>query len=293
MGLKGNLMKIQYKTLFLSTFCMFSLLSSAQEGSSGFLHLGEDSLYYEVAGSGRTLLFIHDGLLPGKVWDEQFSFFAPTHRVIRYDRRGYGLSSAATGSYTHLEDLEAMFEHLGVERAVLIAGSAGGALAIDFTLDHPGKVEALVLVGAVVGGFSHTSHMRNRGGHLPESFNNEQEEILYYLTDDPYGIYAENVDAKLKAVAELKAHPRKDNQRQRFERRDPPSYLRLHEIKVPALILTGEFDIPDVQAHAGAINAGIPGSKRDVVPNAGHLIPLEQPELFNRLVRDFLEQDLP
>lgn len=115
---------------------------------------------------------------------------------------------------------------------------------------------------------------------------------MYYLTDDPYGIYAENVDAKQKAVAELTAHPRKDNQRQRFVRRDPPSYLRLHEIKVPTLILTGEFDIPDVQAHAGAINAGIPGSGRVVVPKAGHLIPLEQPEHFNRLVKDFLEQDL-
>ncbi|MCX6223167.1 MAG: alpha/beta hydrolase, partial [Bacteroidia bacterium] len=55
------------------------------------------------------------------------------------------------------------------------------------------------------------------------------------------------------------------------------------------LILVGEFDIPDVHAHSGAINAGIKGSARIIIPKSGHLIPIEQPALFNEAVNDFLK----
>jgi len=60
------------------------------------------------------------------------------------------------------------------------------------------------------------------------------------------------------------------------------------EITVPALILVGEFDIPDVHAHAGAIDAGIPDSRREIVRSAGHLAPIERPDQFNTAVAEFL-----
>jgi len=62
----------------------------------------------------------------------------------------------------------------------------------------------------------------------------------------------------------------------------------LSEIMVPALILVGEYDIPDVHAHAGALNAGIQNSKREIISKAGHLIPIEQPQLFLEAVTSFL-----
>jgi pimeloyl-ACP methyl ester carboxylesterase len=64
----------------------------------------------------------------------------------------------------------------------------------------------------------------------------------------------------------------------------------LSEIKVPALILVGEYDIPDVHAHAGVINAGIANSKREIIPRSGHLIPIEQPAIFNEAVMNFLNK---
>jgi pimeloyl-ACP methyl ester carboxylesterase len=68
---------------------------------------------------------------------------------------------------------------------------------------------------------------------------------------------------------------------------------RLKEIRVPMLILVGDADIPDVHAHAGAIEAGIPGSKRVVIPEAGHLMYLEKPEEFSRVVITFIETNGP
>jgi pimeloyl-ACP methyl ester carboxylesterase len=263
-----------------------------QVSSSGYININDDSIFYEAAGSGNVVLLIHDGILHREVWDDQFAFFSKDFRVIRYDRRGYGKSSSATGSYSHMDDLVALFEQLEIDSAIIVACSSGGALAIDFTIDYPYKVNGLVLVGAVVGGFSYTSHMLNRGGHLPESFENDHEESIYYVTDDPYAIYFKNTEAKRRALEMLENYPQRIYTHQIFTRRVPPSYLRLNEIKVPTLILVGEFDIPDVHAHAGAINAGILQSRRLVIPNSGHLIPLEQPELFNKTVMDFINSHI-
>jgi 3-oxoadipate enol-lactonase len=280
------------KSIFIFTFIFSCFISMGQVSGSGYIIVNDDSLFYEAAGSGNVLLFIHDGILHREVWDEQFAFFSKNFRVIRYDRRGYGKSSPANGSYTHMDDLLALYEQLKIDSAIIVACSSGGALAIDLAIDYPHKVSGLVLVGAVVGGFSYTSHMLNRGGHLPESFKNDYEESIYYITDDPYAIYFKNMEAKKKALEMLKNYPQRIYKRQKFIRKVPPSYQRLNEIKVPSLILVGEFDIPDVHAHAGAINAGILQSRRVIISNAGHLIPLEQPKLFNEVVIDFFNNYL-
>ncbi|MBN1271350.1 MAG: tetratricopeptide repeat protein [Candidatus Aminicenantes bacterium] len=70
---------------------------------------------------------------------------------------------------------------------------------------------------------------------------------------------------------------------------DRPAVKYLSEIKVPALILVGEYDIPDVHAHSGVIEAGIPKAKREIIFKSGHLIPLEQPQAFNASVLRFLD----
>jgi pimeloyl-ACP methyl ester carboxylesterase len=64
----------------------------------------------------------------------------------------------------------------------------------------------------------------------------------------------------------------------------------LDEIQVPTLIVVGEYDIPDVHAHAGVIEAGIPGSKRVIVNNAAHHVPTEQPEILNELILKFIQE---
>jgi pimeloyl-ACP methyl ester carboxylesterase len=68
-----------------------------------------------------------------------------------------------------------------------------------------------------------------------------------------------------------------------------PALPRLGEIRVPTLLLVGDADIPDVHAHAGAIEAGIPRSTRIVIPGTGHLMYLEKPELFTQTVMRFLD----
>ena len=184
-----------------------------------------------------------------------------------------------------------LFAQLNIDSACVIGASSGGRLAIDFALDYQKKVSSLVLVGAVVGGFSYTNHFYTRGGYLPSDLSDTQQRLLYHASYDPYEIYYENTNAKKKAIELVMSNPRKlDHTHDNSNRsQTTPSYLRLNEIKVPVLILTGEYDIPDVQAHAGVINAGVSNSKRIIIPKSGHLIPLEQPDLFNQIVDDFLK----
>jgi len=281
-------MRYSIKT-FIFVLLLFNL-SMARTVHSGYFSVGEDKLFYETAGEGPVIVFIHDGLVHREIWEKQFASFSRNFLVVRYDRRGYGNSSAATGRYLDVEDLYRLFKHLQIDKACLIAMSSGGRMAINFTLQFPEKVSSLVLVGAVVGGFPYTEHFYSRGGHYPSGLRDGKQRVRYYLEDDPYEIYGENTAARAKVRRLLHDNPRKGAHHHYGKNPSTPAYLRLHEIRIPALILVGEFDIPDVHAHAGAINAGIPNSKRDIILKSGHLIPMEQPELFNTAVQKFLTE---
>jgi 3-oxoadipate enol-lactonase len=279
-------------SLCLLVFTVTNLLSQGNSISvdSGYVNTDGGKLFYEIAGKGDNIVLLHDGMVNCLIWDEQFQVLAKNYRVVRYDRRGYGKSSDPQVKYSHIDDLYQVFTQLNIDKAVLFGMSSGGGLAIDFTLKYPEKVKGLVLVGAVVGGFGYTSHMTTRGGNFnPQTLNSDPEKtIKYFIMDDPYEIYSGNTAAKEK-VLKLLPYLGRDN---RVPTRPPDrvAVRFLSEIKVPTLILVGEFDIPDVHAHAGAINAGIPNSKREIIPKSGHLTPIEQPELFNASVMNYLSK---
>ncbi len=92
------------------------------------------------------------------MWDEQFGVFSRTHRVLRFDFRGYGRSSRPEPGrpYSHVDDLAAVMDAAGVERAALIGNSMGGQVAVDFALTHPARVSALVLASPALSGFEGT-----------------------------------------------------------------------------------------------------------------------------------------
>jgi len=196
----------------LITFCLLvsaftNLLSQIAEklisapADTGYVLVDGGKLYYELAGNGKNIVLLHDGMVNREIWDEQFPLLAKTYRVIRYDRRGYGKSSDPEVRYSHIDDLNQLFIKLKIDEAIIFGMSSGGRLAIDFTLTYPEKVNGLVLVGAVVSGFGYTSHMDNRGGHFnPQKYSDPVKVHEYFVMDDPYEIYSENRVAKEKIM---------------------------------------------------------------------------------------------
>ncbi|HEV7500942.1 MAG TPA: alpha/beta hydrolase [Vicinamibacteria bacterium] len=263
---------------------------------SGFVATDTGRLFYEEAGEGPVVVLIHDGLVHRETWDAQFATFARRFHVLRYDRRGYGKSDVPTEPFSNVEDLASVLAARGLRKAVLVGCSFGGSVAIDFTLEHPEVVEKLVLVGAVVRGLAPSAHCNDRGGHLPPDLAKDvTRAIAYWSTEDPYLLSPRSIEARQRVKALLTANPqnlRVPFQLLRGSSRVPP-LGRLGEVRVPTLVIVGADDIPDVHAHAGAIQAGIAGARRVVVPDAGHLVHMERPEEFNRLVLDFLGSSAP
>jgi pimeloyl-ACP methyl ester carboxylesterase len=234
---------------------------------------------------------IHDGILHRETWNSQFRAFAGKYRVMRWDRRGFGQSDRPNAPFSNLDDLLILMDTLEVERATLMGCSSGGLLAIDFALNHPERVSSLVLVGPIISGFGFSKHFNTRGGRMtPKSDASVAEKIEYWARNDPWITAPESEAAKDKIEMLLNANPHNLIGSGRYARGPGrPAMNLLSEIRVPALIISGESDIPDVQAHIGVIQAGIAGSKRVVIPYSGHLTHFEVPHVFNQVVLDFLE----
>lgn len=280
-------------------FSFSNLLSQTMDSytsfkaDSGYINVDGGKLFYEIAGKGEYIVLLHDGIVHREVWDNQFPVFAKKYRVVRYDRRGYGKSTFPKAQFSHIEDLNQLFIQLKIDSAIIFGISGGGELAIDFTLKYPEKIKAIILAGAVVSGYGVTNHTITRGGRL-----NSLVDILYdpvkfleyFGKEDPYEINPKNLKAKEKFIQLLKENPNDIN----FQRESyvipakSPALGHLSKIKVPALILVGEYDMPDIQANGGVIEVGIPNAKRDIIYKSGHLIPFDQPKAFNIAVYKFL-----
>jgi 3-oxoadipate enol-lactonase len=294
----GRLVKHhRYRSLFI---LVLAWIAFAQPGTtfaapgdsaaSQFVDVEGGKIYYEECGTGPdTVILVHDGIAHSAVWDGVWPAFCKQFHTVRYDRRGYGRSPVATSWYYETDDLLALMQDLKIKHAYIVGSSHGGELTIDFTLAHPKLVDGIVLVGAVVSGYGFSDHFLNRGiaNNRPLE-KNDTAGVVANWSNDKYLLAADHPAAKKQLRDLLTAYPQ-DLNHPDFSRPTPDSLPRLSEIRVPTLILVGDIDIPDVHAHAGVIEAGIPNARRVVVEDAGHLMYTEKPEEFSRLVIAFIQ----
>lgn len=259
------------------------------------------TLRYELAGDGPTVTLIHPGLWDMRTWDREFRTFPGSgFRVLRYDVRGYGRSTRveAGTTYSHVRDLDALLEAAEITQTALVGCSMGGAIALDFTLEHPERVWALVLVASAVDGFETTEEENEwwaerdgsiealiEAGSLEEAQERRLEIWAPLGTADPAG-------ARIREIAFDNLHEIVMDESGE-ERPDPPAAHRLAEIDVPTLILEAEHDPPDMRRVAEFLAREIMGSKRVVVEGADHVLNMRQPERFEDLVLPFLADATP
>jgi pimeloyl-ACP methyl ester carboxylesterase len=277
-------------------------MHSAQH-TSGFVPVFKGHLYYEVAGTGHPVLFIHAGVADCNMWDKQFNLFNQYFRVIRYDTRGYGKSRTETTEFSNRQDILDLFTYLKVERACIIGISRGGQIAIEFTLEFPKYVSALIPVAAGISGFEYQPD---------DSEKARQEYELFTRMDKLWEkkAFDELADLEVHAWADGPSQPvgRADPKireyiykivRSNYTRQDgqatalpldPPAANRLSEIHVPTLILVGEYDEIVTQAISDKLEQDIPDAHKLVFPATAHMLPMEQPDKFNEVVLDFLKK---
>jgi 3-oxoadipate enol-lactonase len=185
---------------------------------------------------------------------------------------------------------------LGIERAALVGASLGGQVAIDFTLEHPERVAALILVGAGVSGTQPSAFVQERTREIEAmaaagDIAQAVELTLQLWVDGPRRS-VEHVDPTMREQVRQMATRNLTRATGHDESQplplEPPALLRLGEIQVPTLVVVGDHDVPDTLAAADLLAHSIRGARKVVMPGAAHLPSMEQPEQFNRLVVDFL-----
>ncbi|HSL20617.1 MAG TPA: alpha/beta hydrolase [Vicinamibacterales bacterium] len=262
---------------------------------AGFAPVLNGRLHYETAGSGDAAVFVHGNAGDRRHWDLQFDPFATGFHAVRYDVRGFGRSSPPVEGqpYSHYEDLAALLDHLKVGNVHVVGWSMGCGIAVDFAIAHPQRVRSLVGIGPWVSGYSSAA---------AQSMLNDMRQVRPAVAA---GGRAAGVDAWMSApffrnaIVDPRAGERfraiaNDYSFWHFEHRDPQETLRpsaaarLAEIRVPTLLVTGERDIPACVEIADLLVRSAKRARKAVIPGAGHLMHMEKPDDFNRLVLDFV-----
>jgi pimeloyl-ACP methyl ester carboxylesterase len=272
---------------------------------SGFAPVHRGELYYEVAGEGRPLLLIHAGVADCAMWDSQFDQFSQNYRTIRYDTRGYGKSRTKNTSFSNRQDILDLFNHLGVVDACILGISRGGQIAIDFTVEHPERVSALIPVAAGISGYQHQPDDSAESRHEFELFTHMDElwekaafdelaELEVHVWADgpnqPLGRAAASIREYIGQVVRAN-YMRKDG-KATPKTLEPPAIDRLGEIHVPTLVIAGEYDTTGTLQMADVLEKRIPNARKVIFPAVAHLLPMEIPQQFNQVVLDFLNSQV-
>jgi len=263
-----------------------------------FLDVGGVKLAYEQHGGGFPLVWVHEYSGSMESWRPQVQFFARRYRVITYNARGYPPSDVPTGLDAYspdqaVEDLRALLQHLDIASAHLAGLSMGGNTVLRFGLAHPEMARSLTVASA------------GSGSDNPDRFRAEQAERSAWLEREgqkalesyPWGPtrttlrrkdatgWQEFLDQFLRHSAAGLALTSRGVQARR-----QPLYAfesELQALQVPTLILVGDEDEPCLDVGL-FLKRNIPRSGLAIFPQSGHAINLEEAELFNRTVLDFL-----
>ncbi len=260
--------------------------------------LKDVSLYYEEAGSGFPLVLCHEfgGSLDS--WLAQVHFFSRRYRVISYNMRGYPPSDVPSDPKAYSEeqavdDLHELLRHLEIPQAHICGISMGATAALHFGRRHPGMAKALVIAAA------------GTGSTEPERFRQQsldfaralEEEGMAAMSDyasgparvqlrrkDPTGWqeFARLIQEHSALGSALTLRGVQGQRRPVFDYEE-----ELRQLDLPSLILVGDEDEPCLEPSL-FLKRTMPRSGLVVFPQSGHAINLEEPELFNRVVADFL-----
>jgi 3-oxoadipate enol-lactonase len=250
-------------------------------------------LRYRDEGRGPAVLLVHGWTLDLDMWDPQVSALRATFRLLRLDRRGQGLSEGTPAPQRDSEDLVALCNLLELTRVALIGMSQGVRAVLGFAGAAPDRVAALILDGPP---------------SLDSDLDSEVPLQRYAALVRTHGIDAfrskwaghalmqlrtQNPDIRALLAAMLARYPGNDLEHPLPRTQLLAAPLRLKSLMVPALVLSGEFDLAGRRAAARQLAARLPDAELAVIPGAGHLPNLDRPDIYSELCRGFLTRHCP
>jgi pimeloyl-ACP methyl ester carboxylesterase len=259
------------------------------------LDVGGAEIRYEDEGEGTALLFLHAFPLGLFMWDPQVPAFRGRNRVVRFDVRGLGGTPPEAGPLAMeriADDAASLLDRLGIHRAVVVGCSMGGYAALAFASRHPARLLGLVL-------------QDTRAVPDDDAARRNRAALAERVLAEGSAVAADAFLPKLLGATTQRERPDLATRLREAILRQPPRGLAhallglgsrpdsrptLGAIRVPTLIVCGEEDVLTPPAEAEAMHRGVPGSRLVILPLAGHLSSLEQPEAFNAALAAFLDE---
>jgi pimeloyl-ACP methyl ester carboxylesterase len=244
----------------------------------GYVNAGGVRTYFAVEGEGEPLILLHGGGATLETFDGETSALASKYRVYLPERRGHGRTPDVEGPITYenmAEDTIAFLEALAIPPAHLVGWSDGALVGLLVALRRPELVRKLVLIGQCV----------NFQGARPEALA-----LMEHFTPETFPPMLVQMYAAVSPDGP-------DHFRVVFDKlvtlwqKDPAIALgELARVAAPTLVLLGDDDMLTIE-HAAAMQRALSNSQLAVVPGASHALPMEKPEIVNRLILDFLADE--
>ena len=255
------------------------------------LSAGRGALTAVRTGEGRDLVLLHSLLADRHAFDPVLPTLAAKHRVTLFNLPGFHGSQPAMLALmdAYLAVIEDGFDEFGITKdSVLIGNGFGGTVALAFALAHPERISKLVVSDAAAG--------------FPPEGREAFAVMAQKVADGGLGSIAEIAAKRVFSPAYLSAHPEKMEERKKVLMGiDPKAFQAacrilqetdrvplLHHMKVPTIVVCGEFDQATPPALNKQIVEKVPGAKYVELPGCGHCPPLEQAEQFLAAIKDFV-----
>jgi pimeloyl-ACP methyl ester carboxylesterase len=259
------------------------------------------TLYYEEAGHAVPMIFVHEFAGEARSWEPQVRFFRRRYRTITFNARGYPPSDvpedpAAYSQRQAVEDIRGVLDHLKIDKAHVVGLSMGGYAALHFGLLYPARVLSLVVAGAGYGSQPEERETFRRDcAALAERFEREpMEKVAAMYARGPARVQFRDKDpqgweqfCELLKRQSAKGHALTMRRVQIMRESIYELGDRMARLTVPTLIVIGDEDDPCLEP-ALYMKRTISSAGLLIIPRSGHTINLEEPDLFNRHVLDFI-----
>jgi 3-oxoadipate enol-lactonase len=255
-----------------------------------YLETSGARLRYRDEGGGCAVILVHGWTLDLEQWDSQAAALAGEFRVVRLDRRGFGLSSGLPSIAGDCADLSALCEHLGLGSVALVGMSQGARAVLQFAESHPRMTSCIVLDGPpfpAAGGSRDIPYeyyrelARNQG---LSAFRREWSghALARLRTADP--------QAHALLARMIARYPGRDLTHTAGDAAAMPPAKGFESVDRPALVMNGEFDLDSRKQSARQLALQLPQAECVELPDAGHLCNLDNPRAYNDILTRFLER---
>jgi CubicO group peptidase (beta-lactamase class C family)/pimeloyl-ACP methyl ester carboxylesterase len=259
-----------------------SAIIDSQSLKQGYATIGDAMLFYEEKGVGEPLILLHAHSVDRRMWNKQFEELSKHYRVIRYDLRGYGLSSMPTEGkdFTICEDLKKFMEVMNIPKAHLVGLSLGALAITDFMTLYPEKVISAVLAA---GGLSFNLQPKEPEKDLKMYKTNWKIAMRRGSCGDSPFLMSLIESWRMWQVSHRESS-------KVFLGDSAKAYYENHQLQIPVLFIVGECDSPGSSLSSQYLSKLLPNNSIKRISGAGHFSAIEKPDEFNKAVLEFTKK---